>query len=224
MTHERHSIRRRSVTRALVCLAGTVLVGCGVTTAHGPPALVDLIRRASSSVVGLADDRGVVGSGFRMAGTRWLVTAAHVVAAHRGNLFAVSEHLRWPLKLLRTDADHDLALLELPADATLEGLELSASQVIQQGDWVVLLGRPFGAGTTATVGIVSALQGAITQPPALVRRLQLNAAINPGNSGGPALDLNGRVVGVVSASVPGGSGLGFAAPASAVRALVAQQP
>jgi serine protease Do len=224
MTSEHLSTRRRAVARALLGTMVLILGGCGVLPSQEPPALVDVIRRASSGVAGLADDRGVVGSGFRVAGTRWLVTAAHVVATRRGNLFAVRDRMRWPLRLMHTDADNDLALLELPADAALQGLELSNPDNIRQGDWVVLLGRPFGAGTTATVGIVSALPGAITQPSALVRRLQLNAAINPGNSGGPALDLEGRVVGVVSAAIPGGSGLGFAAPASAVMALVAQLP
>jgi serine protease Do len=214
--------RRALVVAGAACLAAPS--ACSLAPSRSPPELVELIRNASGGVAGVADERGVVGTGFRVAGSHRLVTAAHLVSAPRGGLFAVSGAMRWPLKLLRVDSDHDLALLELPPDAALPGLELAASTEPRQGEWIVVLGRPFGAGTTATVGIVSALPGAVTMPATLARRLQLNVAVNPGNSGGPVLDLAGRVVGVVSAAVPGGSGLGFAAPAAEVARLANAVP
>jgi DNA-binding beta-propeller fold protein YncE len=48
------------------------------------------------------------------------------------------------------------------------------------------------------------------------RFLQTNTAINPGNSGGPLFDLEGKVVGVVTAKATRQENIGFAVPASLV--------
>ena len=117
--------------------------------------------------------------------------------------------------MLRVDANSDLAILELPANAPMPGLPLVApASAPATGAWIVVLGRPFGTKTTATVGIVSATPGAIATP-RLMERIQINAAVNPGNSGGPVVNLQGEVVGVASTLLPAGQDLAFANPAAA---------
>ncbi len=206
-------------------LAGTVMLMLGACTHHvanRPPDLVDLIRRTSPAVVAVADGRGIVGSGFRLADTRLIVTAAHLVTGSRGSTFVVWNGTRWPSRTLRVDSEQDLALLELEADAPMPGLALVAGgAATAPGEWIIVLGLPFGARTTATVGIVSAEPGTVQEPASLRGRIQLNVAVNPGNSGGPVVNLDGRVIGVATATIPGGSGLGFAVPVAAITALTA---
>jgi S1-C subfamily serine protease len=69
------------------------------------------------------------------------------------------------------------------------------------GDQLLLVGSPFGLGGTVTTGVVSAIR------PSLI---QTDAAANPGNSGGPAVDADGRVVGVLVGG--GGENVNFAVP------------
>ena len=171
-------------------------------------------------MVGIGDERGVVGTGFRLAGTRFVVTVAHVVPAASVSVTVFWEDRRWTARVLRVDAASDLAVVELPVDAPMTGLSLVArASAPETGAWIVVLGRPFGTKTTATVGIVSATPGTLATPQ-LVDRLQINAAVNPGNSGGPVVNLRGDVVGVASARLPAGQGLAFAVPAAAVAALL----
>lgn len=211
------TIRRRR----LLTQAGAVLASLGLPACTRPalPDVGRLIEHTTPSVVGIGDAAGISGSGFRLAGSEWVVTAAHVLrslqAPWRVRAAGVSSEAR--LHLL--DEAADLALLHAPGTPAMRGLPL-AEAAVSVGQWVVVLGCPFGTLPTATLGIVSALPGAVVEPPELARRLQLNAAVNPGNSGGPVIDLAGQVIGVANATVPGGYGLGFAVPAREVQALV----
>ena len=90
------------------------------------------------------------------------------------------------------------------------------------GDPAVALGNPFGLTRTVTTGVVSAVGRSITAPDGSRIRdvIQTDAAINPGNSGGPLLDVEGRVIGVISQSR--GAGLGFAVPVDTLRRIAPQ--
>ena len=109
---------------------------------------------------------------------------------------------------------------------------LADSDDLQIGEWAIAIGSPFGyllADTqpTVTVGVISALNGDIARQNQRGRTylgmIKADAAINPGNSGGPLVDTDGRVVGINTFifSESGGSvGIGFAVPASRVRAVL----
>jgi serine protease Do len=47
--------------------------------------------------------------------------------------------------------------------------------------------------------------------------IQTDAAINPGNSGGPLVDIEGRVIGINTATIPFAQGIGFATAINTVR-------
>jgi S1-C subfamily serine protease len=88
---------------------------------------------------------------------------------------------------------------------------------------VLAIGNPFGVGQTVTQGIVSALARTHVGVSDYGFFIQTDAAINPGNSGGALVDMNGRLAGINAAiySQSGGNvGIGFAIPASMVRAVV----
>jgi serine protease Do len=209
------------------------LAGCaGLPTPTPPTSFAPIVARAAASVVAIADSppetsavtpsigANVVGSGFRVSASALIATAAHVVHALRGAPVVEWQAQRWPARVKRIDEESDLALLEIDAAAPIPGLVLATRPDDEPGNWVLVLGRPFGTLPTATVGIVSARAGAVLRPAPLRDRLQLNAAINPGNSGGPVVDLNAEVIGIANATVPAGYGLGFAVPVAALRRLI----
>jgi serine protease Do len=110
------------------------------------------------------------------------------------------------------DPKTDLALIRVTADADFpEPAEFGDSDEIPVGEGVMAVGNPFGLGHTVTVGIISA-KGRVIGAGPYDDFLQTDAAINPGNSGGPLFDMNGKVVGINTAIIAGGQGIGFAIP------------
>src|SRR5207302_145297 len=69
-----------------------------------------------------------------------------------------------------------------------------------------------------SIGIISAKARQIGQGP-FDDFLQTDAAINPGNSGGPLVNLAGEVIGINTAIVAGGTGIGFAIPSNMARRI-----
>ncbi|MBC7993247.1 MAG: serine protease [Rhizobacter sp.] len=208
---------------ALSVLLAAAVGACSSAAPLLWPDFTQAIQRHAPAVVGVGDAHGVLGSGFRIQDTRFVATAAHVVRSLQGPPIIRWASRPWPARVVRIDDDADIALLEVDSDAPMPGLALSTRPVLA-GQWVIVLGCPFGAAPTATTGIVSALPGAVLEPAALARRMQLNAAVNPGNSGGPVLGFDGQVIGLANATIPGGYGLGFAVPVAALAALLSQQP
>jgi serine protease Do len=113
-----------------------------------------------------------------------------------------------------------VALIRLtePADG-LSAVTLGDSDALAVGDWVVAIGNPFGLASSVSAGIISARARNIEQGP-YDDFLQTDAAINPGNSGGPLFNLQGQVVGINTAIVGRGSGIGFAVPSNLVQHLL----
>lgn len=212
-------IDRRHFTRALF-LAAPALSWSAAREAAGqaaPPDFSALVEKLSPAVVAIAGAKTTLGSGFVTRGGL-VVTAAHVLAGTGPSLTVVTASGRHTARVLDTNPVTDLAVLELSGQAPTATLPL-ASTPPRVGEWIVVLGNPFGAGLVATAGIVSAAPGAITTP-AFKEKLQINAAVNPGNSGGPVCNLRGEVVAVASSLVPGGQGIAFATPAAAVETLL----
>ena len=182
------------------------------------PDFVALVKRVQPAVVAIAGPADTIGSGYIDA-TGVVVTAAHVAHAAQ-TLFVRMASGRIPVKMLAADDRDDLAILAAPSPIRGGGTLSTSVTPPEVGEWIVVLGNPFGAGISATVGIVSALPGSITATEALAARLQINAAVNPGNSGGPVCNVRGEVIGVASSLTPGGQGLAFATPAAAIRRLL----
>jgi serine protease Do len=83
------------------------------------------------------------------------------------------------------------------------------------------IGNPFGLDHTVTAGIVSA-KGRVIGAGPYDNFLQTDASINPGNSGGPLLDMKGRVIGINTAIVASGQGIGFAIPSTLAKNIIDQ--
>jgi serine protease Do len=163
------------------------------------------------------------GAGFIIEGNGYIVTNNHVVDGGNKVTVKLPDGREFQAKVVGTDKDTDVALLHVDAK-NLPTVAFGDDRRVRVGDWVVAVGNPFGLGGTVTAGIVSSIGRDIGNGP-YTDYLQIDAPINQGNSGGPTFDISGRVVGMNTAiySPSGGSvGIGFAIPASTVRAVVDQ--
>ena len=181
------------------------------------PDFVTLIQRIAPSVVAVADAKQTIGSGFAVA-RHLVLTAAHVAENVGAQATLTSSAGRQPVRVIAIKKDDDIALLEVRQPLPPLTLAAAAPRV---GEWIVVMGNPFGAGMVATAGIVSAAPGAITANPELARKIQINAAVNPGNSVGPVVNLAGAVVGATTTRVAAGQGIAFVTTAAAVRSFLA---
>lgn len=162
------------------------------------------------------------GSGFFISADGHILTNNHVVGEANQVSVVLRDGRELPARVVGRDPATDLAVLRVSGSG-FPHVTFSAAANPQVGEAVIAIGNPFGLGTTATHGIVSAYGRNIGSP--YVDFVQLDAAINQGNSGGPTFNEQGEVVGVNTAifSPSGGSvGIGFAIPAS-IASNVAQQ-
>lgn len=165
-----------------------------------------------------------LGSGFIISSDGYIVTNNHVVEG--ADKVYVNLEGEDPNKkgmeatIIGRDPDTDLALLKVNPDKPLPTLSFGDSDALEVGDWVVAIGNPFGLSNTVTAGILSA-EGRDIQSGPFDNFLQTDASINPGNSGGPLLNLNGEVIGINTAIVASGQGIGFAIPSKLAASVVA---
>lgn len=165
-----------------------------------------------------------LGSGFLISDNGLILTNNHVVEKAdeiKVKTFAGKEY---NATVVGRDPKTDLALLRIKADkgASLpKPASLGDSDAIRVGDWVIAVGNPFGLGNTVTAGIISA-KGRVIGAGPYDDFLQTDAAINPGNSGGPLFNMQGQVVGINTAIVAQGQGIGFAIPINIAKSILGQ--
>ncbi len=161
------------------------------------------------------------GSGFLISSDGYVVTNHHVADKADEIEITFENEEKYKAKIVGSDSRTDIALLKIEANKKFSNWLEFEDTPPRVGDWVLAVGNPFGLGGTVTAGIVSAAGRDIGSGP--YDFLQIDAAVNRGNSGGPAVDLNGKVVGVNTAiySPSGGSvGIAFAIPATTARDVV----
>lgn len=162
-----------------------------------------------------------LGSGFLLDAAGHVVTNAHVVDNASTVRVTLADERELDAKVKGRDERLDIAVLELTGAKDLPHAALGQSEQLRVGEYVVAIGNPFGLGNTVTMGIVSAKGRELGAGP-YDDFIQTDASINPGNSGGPLFNLRGEVVGISTAVVPAGQGIGFAIPIDALKDVVPQ--
>ncbi len=152
-----------------------------------------------------------LGSGFIISKEGYILTNAHVIEDVDKINIILSNHKEFEAKLIGIDKKTDIALIKIKSWKDLPTVSLGDSDKLKVGEWVVAIGNPFGLEHTVTAGIVSA-KGRVIGAGPYDDFIQTDASINPGNSGGPLFDIYGEVVGINTAIVPQGQGIGFAIP------------
>ena len=158
-----------------------------------------------------------LGSGVLVDPKGYILTNNHVIdQATKIQVTLDGDSNTYTAKLIGTDKETDLAVIQIEAGQKLPIARLGNSEAVQVGDWVLAFGSPFGLNATVTAGIVSAKnRNNIGQQ--FQQFIQTDAAINPGNSGGPLVNMAGEVIGINTAIYTGSrgfEGVGFALPSN----------
>ncbi|GFM35542.1 DegQ family serine endoprotease [Desulfovibrio psychrotolerans] len=166
-----------------------------------------------------------LGSGFIISADGYVVTNFHVVEQAdvvrvnvEGKSTAGDSYIA---TVIGTDPETDLALLKVEPKQNLPYISFGDSDALEVGEWVMAIGNPFGLDHTVTAGIVSAKGRNIRSGP-FDNFIQTDASINPGNSGGPLINGKGEVVGINTAIIARGQGIGFAIPSSMAKNIINQ--
>jgi serine protease Do len=162
-----------------------------------------------------------LGSGFIIDREGHIVTNNHVIEGADEITVRLSNDKEYDAEIVGRDPNTDLALIKIKGASNLVPLKMGDSDQLEIGSWVVAMGSPFGLEQTVTAGIVSAKGRVIGSGP-YDDFIQTDASINPGNSGGPLLNMNGEVVGINTAIVAQGQGIGFAIPVNMAQGIIRQ--
>ena len=160
-----------------------------------------------------------IGSGFIIRADGLIVTNFHVIDVGRRIQVETQDGKKHEVKSVHaSDEALDIALIQIEAKG-LPTLPLGDVESARQGDKVVAMGAPEGLAYSLVEGILSAKREDLDGYEGRLL-LQLSMPIERGNSGGPLLDMQGRVLGIISMKHSFKENLGFAIPVNEVRPLL----
>ncbi len=162
------------------------------------------------------------GSGVLVSGKGEILTNWHVVDRALEVRCLLNDGRAFSADIVGSDKDTDLALvrLRLPAGETVPCAELGDSTRLQEGDFVMALGAPWGLNRSVSFGIVACVRRYLPEGSEYSSWIQTDASISPGNSGGPLVDTKGLVVGINARGSMQGGDMGFAIPAETIAVVL----
>lgn len=211
-------------------------------------AIVEAVKRVSPAVMnvdttfgktdpnvlptpGQEKPRSGMGTGVIIDSERGLMlTNAHVVAEAQKIQVTDSKGQKHTGRVLGFDRRSDIAVVEV-STKTLPAARLADFEnpdELEIGQWTIAIGNPFGQQNSVTCGVLSATGRTLPVPAeatsnaeafSLTDMLQTDTAINPGNSGGPLCNIRGEVIGINTAIIPFGQGLGFTIPINKAKSV-----
>jgi serine protease Do len=162
-----------------------------------------------------------LGSGFIIDEQGYILTNNHVIEKADKIKVRLSDEQEFDAEVVGRDPKTDIALIKIESSTPLQAVTMGDSDKLQVGEWLIAIGNPFGLEHTVTAGIVSA-KGRVLGSGPYDDFIQTDASINPGNSGGPLINMRGEVVGINTAIIAGGTGIGFAIPINMVKEILPQ--
>jgi serine protease Do len=237
----RTPVRGRAVAVSLSLLAALSPVAGQVSSVRRTPVVV-AVERVAPAVVNISAESMVrevdpyfgsffgsrtrraqsLGSGLIIDPSGLVVTNDHVIEGASKILITMRDGRELEAQVLGADRDADLAVLKVSGRG-LPATPLGRSADLMMGETLIAIGNPFGLANTVTTGVLSARGRAVggSEGRALFTDfLQTDTSINPGNSGGPLVNLDGQVIGINTAIIRGGEGIGFAIPAERAQRVV----
>jgi S1-C subfamily serine protease len=162
-----------------------------------------------------------VGSGVVIVDKGVILTNLHVIRGADRIKVTFFDGTESTASVVGVQPENDLAVLQahtIPDDLVAATMRSTAD--LSPGDQVVAVGFPFGIGPSVSAGVVSGLKRSFRSPEGkqeMSNLIQFDAAANPGNSGGPLVNMDGELLGIVTAILNPTSartfiGIGFAVP------------
>jgi serine protease Do len=164
-------------------------------------------------------ERQSLGSGVIVDKTGYILTNNHVIEKADEIEVRLSDKRKFKATVVGKDPKTDLAVIKVDAPGDLPVAKLGDVNKVRIAEWVMAIGNPFGLDQTVTVGVVSAVGRTDVGITTYEDFIQTDASINPGNSGGPLVNLAGEVIGINTAIVASGQGIGFAIPINMAREI-----
>ncbi len=194
------------------------------TISNCVPSIVGIdIQMTSTSFFGQQQTATASGSGVIITSDGYIATNNHVIEGATKITVYLQDGTTYDAQLIGADAKTDLAVIKIDATG-LKPATLGTSSTLMVGETAIAIGNPLGQlMSTATKGIISALDRTITVEGQDMTLLQTDAAINSGNSGGGLFNAKGQLIGIVNAKSMGLSveGLGFAIPIDTAKSVIA---
>ena len=164
----------------------------------------------------------------------YIATNNHVVEGATSLTITFCDDAAVEAEIQGTDAGTDLAVVKVKladiSEDTLSAIKVAtigSSDDLEVGSSAIVIGNALGYGQSVTTGVISALNREVTFENTdgssySQELIQTDAAVNPGNSGGALLNMNGEVIGIVSAkySDTDVEGMGYAIPISTASSII----
>ncbi len=157
-------------------------------------------------------ERKSLGSGVIVDKRGYILTNNHVVEKAKEIDVRLSDRRKFSGRVVGKDPKTDIAVIKIDVNGDLPVARLGDSNKVRIGQWAIAIGNPFGLDHSVTVGVISATGRSDVGIATYENFVQTDASINPGNSGGPLANIYGEVIGINTAIVAAGQGIGFAIP------------
>ena len=158
------------------------------------------------------------GTGFVVRENGVIATNFHVIGEHRDFSIRFSDGRTFrPQSILAIDRDRDLALVKIDAQ-NLPVLQLGNSLDLIPGQSILSIGNPLGYEHSVSRGVIAAIRELEFGDGR--NMVQVAIPIEPGSSGSPALDLEGKVVAILS--IKSGGAMGFGVPVNELKRLLGE--
>ena len=227
---------RKMLFKLILFLLVPVLSGC-VNYKHYEAVFQDTVKAASGKVFpalvyikvvqgnmdsGRSSSASSSGSGVLISPDGEIVTNNHVIDKAQSIRCLLNDGRAFDAELIGCDKDTDLALLKLKLPEGTPALAFAefAAEPVQEGDFVMALGAPWGLNRSVSIGIISCASRYLAGHSLYSLWYQTDAAISPGNSGGPLINTQGLIVGINTLGMFSAGAVAFTIPGDTVKIML----
>ncbi|MCF6176303.1 MAG: S1C family serine protease [Victivallaceae bacterium] len=239
--------------RKIFCATAGWMIALTVVGAENAPSLVRVtptvkaVAKAMPGVVNLSTEKVIeapesgkfteamftrqtgysLGSGSIIDPSGLIVTNAHVVRRAIKINITLSDGKRYRGRIIAENDLNDIALIKIIGQAdsqSFKTVKMARPDDLMLGETVIVVGNPYGLGSSITKGVLSATSRKVTyQGKVLFKDLiQTDAPVYPGSSGGPLINLAGDMIGITTATLRQTQGIAFAIPLERIENILAR--